>query len=402
MPAAVLPIAVFCYHTMEEKQEILFWSFIMALYLGIGGYCFKNPATDPDIVRYIHYLRMYQGRSLWDSFNLVYNNLFAVDIWFHLIAKTGDFQLLPASAVFIYYFIVFYVMGDYRTRFEVSRSDFALLVFWVFCSSQFAFILNSFRSYVAFAMFFLAVYREEIQDRRDVLNVFLYICPVFLHLSSMLLLVIRGISKIKRKSWGIIGVSIVFMRGIIAILADTAEKIHTSSAVLRQIKDALIRADMYFSWEEGGWADQVRNSGYYSVVKIFCLGITVFSVFILWKEWVKWRREEYEVREEDGVLFDSLQFCSFGSIYLLITLQTFAMTAPECFRFVFPALPFLGMLYIENLPGKRQNGDDMVILRLFMAGSGICGIIINLYNINTMIPLADYFRDIVMTGILRL
>lgn len=400
-PIAVFPIALFCYQTVETSQERLFWSFVMAVYIGICGYCFKNPATDPDIVRYIDYLRLYQGRSLLDSFNLVYNNLFAIDIWFHFIANTGDFQLLPASAVFIYYFIVFYVLEDYKWRFDIDTSDFALLVFWVLSASQFAFILNSFRSYVAFALFFFGVYREEIQEKRDIWNLFFYICPIFLHVSSILLLVIYGISRIRKKLWSLIAVCILFMRGIIAILADAAQNIHTSSVILNQIKDTLIRADMYFSWEEGGWVDQVRNSGYYNVVKIFCLGIIIFAFFVLLREWISWKSRDYEEREEYEIVLLSERFCSFGSIYLLITLQIFAMTAPECFRFVFPAIPFLGMFFMESLPERRQTGNEMVIIRLFIVVSGICGIIINIYNINTMIPIMDYFRDISLSGILK-
>ncbi|MBU5681114.1 EpsG family protein [Blautia sp. MSJ-9] len=373
----------------------------MAIYLGICGYCFKNPATDPDIVRYINYLRLYQGRNLRDSFNLVYENLFLVDIWFHFIAQTGNFQLLPASAVFIYYFIIFYVLSDYKERFNVETGDFALMLFWVLSASQFAFILNSFRSYVAFAIFFLGVYREEIQGKRNIWNLFLYICPIFLHVSSMLLIVIYAISKIRKKSWTIIATCILFVRGIITILADMAEKINSSNPILKQIKYTLIRADMYFSWEEGGWADQVRNSGYYNVVKIFCLGIVIFSIFVLLKEWIRWKNIGYEMKDDYIVILKSERFCSFGSIFLLITLQTFAMTAPECFRFVFPAIPFLGMLYMESLPEKRFNGDDMVIIRIFMSLSGICGIIINIYNINTMIPITEYFKDIALSGILK-
>jgi len=101
----VLPFLI-SYITVRQESKVVPLSAGMALIWGIAGFCFKNPATDPDLVRYLSMLRNYFGKSLFESFNLQYENLFAVDIYFHFISKLGNPQFLPAISVFIFYFII--------------------------------------------------------------------------------------------------------------------------------------------------------------------------------------------------------------------------------------------------------------------------------------------------------
>ena len=89
-------------------------------------------------------------------------------------------------------------------------------------------------------------------------------------------------------------------------------------------------------------------------------------------------------------------------VYLLFTAQTFMIAAPECFRFVFPILPYIGMVYMEATMGRKVDNDDLWINRSFLALAGMAGIVINVYNMNTMIPVGEYLINIFTTGIVQI
>ena len=94
LPFIMLPIIIVGYIYIKPKTKILFCMLISLLF-GIAGYWFIDPATNPDIVRYLAILNRYGESNLIESFNLVYSNLYAVDIYFYLISKLGNGFIYP-------------------------------------------------------------------------------------------------------------------------------------------------------------------------------------------------------------------------------------------------------------------------------------------------------------------
>ena len=109
MPTICSVIVLLGYLTTKDSRKIILYSALLAIVFGIAGYCFKNPATDPDLVRYLAILSTYRNKNLIDSFNTAYTNLYAVDILFWIIANFCKPQMLPAFACFIYYLHYFIV-----------------------------------------------------------------------------------------------------------------------------------------------------------------------------------------------------------------------------------------------------------------------------------------------------
>ena len=403
-PVAFLPVVLAGYHTADQKREKLLWSILIAIYFGMMGYCFKNLKLDSDMVRYTSWVRLYEGKKIYEIFNLnapTMENVFLIDLWFYLISFTKNIQLLPASVAFIYYLIVFYVLADYRGRVHMDNTEFVKVVFWVFCSSQFAFILNSFRSYIGFSLVLFELYREEIQKKKDIWNWVLYICPLLLHFSCVLLLALRVFSKLKKKPWPIIIVLTLMIRNIIAIGDNICKGLPASNVLFKQLKHTFGQANAYFLWKTGGWVDAVASSGLYTVTKIFVFGILAFTLYLLVKERIHRDDPEYiKGRREAGVL-QSECFMSYLIIYLLFTTQTFYITAPECFRFMFPILPYIGMVFADVMREKKINNIDYILTRLFMIFAIGSGIFINIYNLDTMVDIPTYMIDVVTTGLFR-
>lgn len=132
--------------------------------MGLMAMCFRDPKTDPDIVRYIAAVKDYANVSFFRAFNHgSYENLYVIDIWFWIIAKTGNYQLIAGTSVFFTYLISLYVLQDYAHSKSFNLRQRVYTLFLLMGLMNFCFSVNALRSELAFAMILLAVYRELYQ-----------------------------------------------------------------------------------------------------------------------------------------------------------------------------------------------------------------------------------------------
>lgn len=386
-PTFVTVMVVPCYMTTQNKREAIFYSAVLAIFYAVVGYCFKDPKTDPDIVRYIQMLQLYRGKSLVESFNLVYDNLFSVDIWFYILSRFKDNQLLPATSLFVFYFISFYVLSDYRIRKGISNTRFISYAIFTILAINLGCVLNAFRSNIAFIVFFLAIYRELIQNKKNIVTYLLYVFSFFMHFAVLALITLRIILLIKNKKL-LVGSSIliVFMPKILEIIGNITVNLSTGNAALDQVIYFINRANMYFRWSEGGWADKVRNSGYYKVERAYYLAIVLFIVYV---SYISYKKAKRKFMIEISMLE---RYQIFGIMYLAMTLITFLITAPEYNRFVTPFLPFASVILFDSW----SDGDDILPswIHIFLIMMGGCGIVTNCYFLNSFISIPNYIIDI--------
>lgn len=393
LPVALSPLALLGYWAPKKQYRILY-CVILAMVFGIAGYCFKDPATDPDLVRYIQILQLYRGKTLFESFNLVYTNLFAVDIYFHFVAMLGNDQLLPALSCFLYYFIVLYIMQDYRLRVNIKNIDFIVFTTFVTCATIFCSIVNGIRWPLSFAIFILAMYREIIKDKRNALTWFLYTVSIFFHFSAIVLLIIRLLLFIKNKKIVLlIGALGAFVPNFINILSSRFGSLSTGSALLNQLLYSLKRSNMYFQWNQGEWADIVRNSRYYRLEALFyyiIVGVLIACFIYLYKN------------KKTGTNRSSFATEDVFTFYLIVaTLISFTMSAHTYIRFVTPVILCFTFVAFKFYMEYATSMMRIIINTILVSLSGI-GIFLNLYLIRTMVDLPKYLSDIATFGIFRI
>ena len=385
----VLPFLI-SYITVRQESKVVPLSAGMALIWGIAGFCFKNPATDPDLVRYLSMLRNYFGKSLFESFNLQYENLFAVDIYFHFISKLGNPQFLPAISVFIFYFIILYILADYKRRTELSNGIFSVYVLFVLAAINFPAVVNGIRWPIACVMIFLAVYRELVQNKRDGWTIFFYIIPVFMHFSMLAFLALRLALLIKNKKVIIaMGASVALLPQIFNILSTRYEK--TALGVIgTQLRYFIARADMYFQWKQTdvGWADTVRKSIYYRVESWFYYVIVAYFCIIIY---LVIKQERKKGWEKDNVFV----------LYLTaLTIISFTMAAHTYIRFVTPLIASFCCVSFKLFNKYEKGGLFMLISKSVLVGFALIGIVLNIHLLGTMVALDDYFVNIFTSGAL--
>lgn len=329
MPFALLPIIVIGYINSKSGYRVLFCILVSILF-GIAGYCFINPATDPDLVRYMQMLDLYKGKSLSESFNLVYQNLYAVDIYFHIISSLGNAQLLPAISVFLFYFIAFYIIQDYRMKSGIKKIDYMICSAFVACTIIFCSIVNGIRWPLSFAIFILAFYREIVQGKKNWITWVYYIIALLFHFSTIVLLILRLLLFVKNKKIIVlVGISGMLVPHLFNILADYTSRNSSKVLLMKQLEYFFRRGNSYFRWHQTGWDAIVRNSGYYKM-EAYCyyVIVAIFAVcfYILYGFRKKRGGQNQNWKSEDIFIF-----------YLMVaTVISFTMSAHTYIRFVTP------------------------------------------------------------------
>ena len=383
-PVLGIPFFFGGYISKNKGQKIL-GLFFLAMFMGILGYCFQNPKTDPDLVRYIEMTKKYSGLGILESFNAgSYENLFIIDIWFWAIAQTGNYQLVAATTCIFTYLIILYILQDYYWRNNFSLQAKILATVLVMGVVNFAFVVNAIRSTVAFLLVLLAVYREFYKNKKNIWTYLCYIIPIFMHFASILLVVIR-FSVIMKKRWiKFFSLALCFVPVYIEFVVKIINRLPSEMPFISYIQSFAARALMYFKWNEGGWATVVSNSGYYKLNKCFSLLVLIITIFVFLK-----------LEKQLGIVW-SKEFDSYIMVYFAIIFACFTMKTPTYQRFTVPIWVFCGSVltrYLEETRLKMKRNKKamycgVIIILMFL------GYFLNGYMLNSMIPIQEYIRDV--------
>ncbi|WP_173558760.1 NAD(P)-binding domain-containing protein [Eubacterium pyruvativorans] len=112
------------------------------------------------------------------------------------------------------------------------------------------------------------------------------------------------------------------------------------------------------------------------------------------------RNERYlpGMRLEDGIQVVDTDYEAIEGADMVV----FAAPAQHFRSALTAALPYIGMIYMEATMNKQVDNDDLLTNRAFLVLAGLAGIVINVYNMNSMIPVGKYLLDSFSTGIIRI
>ncbi len=169
----------------------------IGLTFGLIGYSFvTNRAVD--INRYFSTLDGIREIPVWQALNWTDDGLFVKNLIFWIISQTGDNNLLPFCSLFLIYSIGSYIVIDSCERNGVTKVWLPLLMLIFLIPLYYTY--SNVRNVTSFAMISLAVYRELIEKKKNLLTVMLYVLPIFIHLSGIVLVLFRiSVIFIKKK-----------------------------------------------------------------------------------------------------------------------------------------------------------------------------------------------------------
>ena len=282
---------------------------------------------------------------------------FALFSW--LVGKTGDHHLLPAISVFITYFIGIYITMSFAKDMKANVMSMTAAVSVVMLMPNFYSVTNNVRNILAFSLVGLAVFRDCYREKRHIWTFLLSFIPIFLHPSSMILIVLRFALMLPGKIKIVSSVFSLFIVEIVNIGYELSGRISGSSLAGRLIKDVVYKGYAFFNDTNSAWGMAVAKSGSYKLQRYLYISFAVLFcvVCVIVVSDIKKRNDAnkaaIELKKVFGIYVCDDKYCRLVDLSFyagLLTIACLPMLMPEFWRFASATLLFSGpaMLYSMN------------------------------------------------------
>ena len=331
--------------------------FPLAMIFGIYGYSMYFNGKISDLTKYYDLVREMDGLSLKTI--LINDNelLYTKDILFYFVSLTKDVNILAFIVGFIIYGIIFYVLFD-----MVKRSSREFKVYEIFLLGVVSIgiitpysIIGNVRCILAYSIISLAVYREFIQKKKNLLTYLLYIIPIGLHSSAVIIIVIRIISNLF-KSLNKLALAIALM--LPTIIDFMHANVRVGFGVIGQIlNNAINKAYYYLHWTEGGWASKVESS----ISNMFSRTVgTVFLILIIY--FVLFSNK----KKSDKNLMVKDPMINYLLFVAIVALGTLSIKTGAFWRFEAIVVLFSPVIFIKLL--ERDSSFEKKITWFYLLG----------------------------------
>lgn len=108
----------------------------------------------------------------------------AAKMLYWCIGKTGIRSLLPAFSAFVCYYLLFYVITKTSKIYSISNKNVACVLFFVMTTSMYISVIGGIRMMMALSMITFSFFRGTVEKKITVIDIFLYVLSLFIHLMS--------------------------------------------------------------------------------------------------------------------------------------------------------------------------------------------------------------------------
>lgn len=196
-PIASTPL-ILLFMTKYGKYKQMFIAMI-CLNLSIIAYYFIPP-SDYDLNRYYSLMESIKYYDLDMIFeNIIFKPEPLINFLFYMVSLTGIKQLLPMIVIFIGYFILIYMIWDYCQINKIRPLYSLIITLSLLCIINYIYFVSGIRNLLAFIMLSYAIYLDFIKLKKGIKYKILYLIPILIHNSCIVVLIIRACFEILNK-----------------------------------------------------------------------------------------------------------------------------------------------------------------------------------------------------------
>lgn len=191
LPFITIPLIFF--GMIKDKKHNIIYGMLLALLLAIIAYNF-NPKVQHDLYRYYSEMNHYYANINFEQFfnkNMFHNTKFLFVLLEFIVSQIGNMRLLSFIITFIGYSLTFYVILDYSKLKNIKPiTTIIILVTFILIFYHINFI-SGLAQYLSIIVGFLAFYMEYIKQKKKWYYKILYILPMLIHISMIIIPIIR-------------------------------------------------------------------------------------------------------------------------------------------------------------------------------------------------------------------
>ena len=355
----------------SERSRWKEYIFIIALGFASFAYCYEA-LTASDIVRYIAYIEnikivSFQRMLTYGSYGRSGLFIFNAACW--VAGRLGDPKLVPALSIFIIYYLSLYMTCRVSDTLQSKRRSFMISLLFILTALNFYALTNNVRNVLSLVLIGYATFRDCYEKKRNVWTYVLYLLPIFIHTSAILVLVLRFVILLSNKfKWIGLGVAVLVHPVLIFLHPYTR---NMKGRLLSYVGNAVNKAYNYYTDSHSAWGQAVQASNSERLFKILYITICLIHGAIILL--ILTRKKSSVPKNADRVL---------SIIYYidLVMVLTIPILMPIYWRFsaTVIALSGGGLLMCEKYSLKKEYFS---LARLACCVMGICAMLLWLRNL---------------------
>ena len=340
----------------NDSRHRMAYIFCIAFAFAMFAYSYQA-IVETDIVRYWSFIEAdgqlgFKEMLVKGRYGIARGEyLFVINAVFWFFGKIGLPRMVPALSTFIVYYISFYITVRIGSDHEARRS--ALLFYIMFCvvALNFYSISNNVRNIMAFQLMSLAVFRDVYEKKRNLWTYILYVLPLFIHTSSVLLLLFRVFLRIEKRIKAVGVAAVVLVKPVLFLLYPLSFKMEGSMAILGR---GIQKGFGYFMDTSSSWGLEVQASGSERLFKLLYMLIVIVMCaccVLAEKRKIQTSVLEYGIKDREWRLFNNYVF------YIgLAAVACIPMLRPEYWRFAAIMIALGGGIFFKDvLPFKAER-----------------------------------------------
>ena len=359
--------------------------------LGILAYVY-DPINENDLTRYMDFASQSNSMDFEEAlmiFNSLYPQDYGVPIYVFIQWVLGQLNLehmLPMISVMVVYGVSFYITSDLSKKFNKEYLLPYIIVLQM-CLLPFLSIAGNIRNICAFSLVILAVYFDIVLRKRKLITLCLYIMPLLIHSSALVLIFARLLICVKRQIRLLMVAIVVFLPQLVQMLYNLRNTLTVFGTVGEITNLFILKINLYLNDDKSMWAQAVANSNFQIVNKFVLCSLAVILCILIFSF-------------IDKFLLGNLSaFLNYAFILCTLTLSTLWVVTPLYWRFACTYCIVIGIIIFPLFDRRLVINvwGRLAKYGIFLYGP-IC-LALNIYIGRVMVNYVDWITKFFVTNV---
>lgn len=329
------------------KRYLLFYIY----FIFIAAYCYMPlEGSNVDLFRYYAILDELKGMNLAETIGRLSDSLYVENILFWLVSKSNMYHILPAITTATVYGIGAYIACD-MAQAEDFRYLYIILIIEAVMVPFFSVVVNI-RNVFAFSLVILASYLELYKQKRTLGVLLLYVIPVFLHKTGIVILIVRLLVPLFKRAY-VVALVMIFGLSELIIFAHSHITFIRFGGAFGRIIRKLINSSYRYLLGESEYAARVRNSTGAAITRymVFAFLILMLALYI----------QKFRLNRK------LLDFEIMGYMLCILSLSCNVIDTPAYWRFAAAFCLMIPSIMYSFYRGDLINGNIKRLIRSGLA-----------------------------------
>lgn len=154
---------------------------------------FYKPYITGDLYRIFNTIEIYSTMDFKTFFyELVVTSAIPVSrLLYWIVGKLSISKLLPVISAFISYYLIFYIIQDVQKKYNISRQNVSLTLFFIMATSIYISVVGGIRMMISMTLIIFCFYRESVDKKNSIINILLYMIALLMHEMTIVIVGIR-------------------------------------------------------------------------------------------------------------------------------------------------------------------------------------------------------------------